>query len=329
MREIRIFLAGYGNTGKLIARYAEKHGGIICGVTDKEHSIQNACSYKFFPDIKMIPESLKPDIAVISVESSLEGIAPLVRFFLNRGINVITTSEEAIFPKITSPDLLLSLDMLAKENGCTFSASGFQDCFWIYSVTAFASSCSTINRIHGNLKYNIDDYGASLASDHGVGMSIKEFKENFRGNNIPSYIWNSNTLLAEKLGWIVTNQKQECVPYVCPEDVYCCATGKIIPKGFCTGMHITVTTETCFGGVIETECTGKIYTTEDSDLCRWHFSGEPPLTFEIKSPRTLEHTAASIVNRIPQIINAQPGYITIDRLGNAEYLTYPLFLYTL
>lgn len=330
MKKIDVMLFGYGNTGKLIARYVGEHGGRICAVVDNNSRLNGVkvADTVVTCDAEAAFAQGTADIAVISTGSGLQQIAPIAEKCLMRGINVITTSEESIFPYSTSPSLTARLDQIAREHGVTMSASGFQDCFWIHAVTAFASSVSRIDRICGTLRYNVDEYGASLAADHGVGLSVKEFNERFNQNFFPSYLWQTNELLAAKLGWGETTQTQKCTPYVYHQGLYSAAYGGTVEKGKCVGMSALVTTTTRFGGIIETECIGKVYSGSDQDLCAWSFTGEPALSFEVKSPKTLEHTAASIVNRIPQVISAAPGYVTIDRLGNCEYLTFPMFLYT-
>jgi 4-hydroxy-tetrahydrodipicolinate reductase len=330
MKKIDVILIGYGNTGKIIARYVEEHGGNLCAVVDADPRLSGTPvgNATVTTDIDEVLRHVKADIAIISTGGGLEQIKSTAESCLKQGINVITTSEESIFPRSTSPSLLSYLDGIAKEHGCTMTASGFQDCFWVHAVTAFASSVSRIDRIRGTLRYNIDEYGPSLAADHGVGLSVKEFNECFNNRFFPSYLWNVNELLATKLGWGKVAQTQKCTPYVYHERLYSAAYGETVERGKCVGMSALVTTTTQYGGIIETECIGKVYTGGDKDICSWSFVGEPSLSFDVNSPKTLEHTAASIVNRIPQVIRSVPGYVTINQLGYCDYLTFPMFLYT-
>ena len=47
--------------------------------------------------------------------------------------------------------------------------------------------------------------------------------------------------------------------------------------------------------------------------------GEPNTTITVARPSTVELTCATIVNRIPDVINAEPGYVTTDKLGDLQF----------
>ncbi|MGG5308326.1 hypothetical protein IGK37_003044, partial [Enterococcus pernyi] len=53
----------------------------------------------------------------------------------------------------------------------------------------------------------------------------------------------------------------------------------------------------------------------------------PSMQFEVTKPDTPKHTCATLINRIPTVINSNAGYVTIDQLQPVEYLTYPAHIY--
>ena len=88
-----------------------------------------------------------------------------------------------------------------------------------------------------------------------------------------------------------------------------------------------VTTETEEGITIESECVGKVYAPDEADRNDWTLMGEPGTQVVINRPATVELTCATIVNRIPDLINAAPGYVTTDRMPVNSYRVRPLDFY--
>ena len=203
------------------------------------------------------------------------------------------------------------------------------------SPTCTKHDVDAANELAKIANINVEEYGLALAEAHGAGLTISEFEERIAkidrisdderneminsGNFNPSYMWNVNGWLCDKLGLNVIKQTQKCVPKTAKEDLYSSTLEMTIKSGDVTGMSAIVTTETKEGIVLETECIGKVYEKNDIDKNLWTIEGEPTTTILIENPDTARLTCASIVNRIPDVINAESGYVTTDRIGELKY----------
>ena len=104
------------------------------------------------------------------------------------------------------------------------------------------------------------------------------------------------------------------------KDLHSSTLGMTIKKGCATGMSAIVTTETKEGIVIESECIGKVYAPEEFDQNEWTVEGEPTTTLIVNKPATVEMTCATIVNRLIDVINAEPGYVTTEKMGDVHFV---------
>ena len=351
-RKIKVVQYGVGKMSAYTMRYALEKGCEIVGAIDINPELIGrdisevlggdniGVSITSTYDAEEMLKNTKPDICIITTMSLFNDIYSALELCARLGINAITTCEEAFYSMNSNPVSTKAIDAIAKETGCTITGSGYQDIYWGELISAIASSTQRITKIKGSSSYNVEDYGIALAKAHGAGLSLEEFDSEIASADnlsdeerkelinsckfLPSYMWNVNGWLASKLGLTVKSQTQKCIPTTHTEDIESGTLGMTIPQGNATGMSAVVTTETEEGIVIESECIGKVYSHEDYDKNEWTVFGEPDTTITVARPRTVELTCATIVNRIPDVINARSGYVTTDEIGEPTFKNKPL-----
>ena len=349
MEKVKAVQYGCGKMSVFTMRYMIEKGVEIVGAIDVDPSIvgkdigeimgRDSMGIKVTDgkDAKTLLEETKPDICIVTTRSLIGELEKPLILCASIGINAITTCEEAFYPMNSNPILTEKIDKLAKENNCTITGSGYRDIYWGQLVTSIAGSTQTIRKIKGSSSYNVEEYGIALAEAHGAGLTLAEFDEKIasadrisdeerniiieKGEYMPSYMWNVNGWLCDKLGLTVKKQSQKCVPQTYSDDIYSSTLNMTIKSGDATGMSAVVTTETEEGITLETECIGKVYGPDEFDKNIWTVEGEPTTTITVEKPNTVELTCASIVNRIPDVIKSEPGYLPTDRLGELKFVS--------
>ena len=348
-RKVKVVQLGTGKMAKYTMKYVLEKGGEIVGAIDVNPAVIGKDIGEImgtgnlgikvidFKDAENMLTQTKPDVCIIETMSLLKDLEEPLMLCAKLGINAITTCEEAFYSWNSNPNLTKKIDDIAKQNGCTIVGTGYQDIYWGQLITSICGSTQKITKIKGSSSYNVEDYGIALANAHGAGLALKDFDEQIAsvdkisdmerqkiiesGEYLPSYMWNVNGWLCDKLGLTIKSQKQVTIPTTNKEDIYSETLGVTVKAGDATGMSAIVTSETNEGITIESECIGKVYSKDDFDKNEWTVYGEPDTTITVARPATVELTCATVVNRIPDVINAQPGFIPTAEIGELNFKT--------
>jgi 4-hydroxy-tetrahydrodipicolinate reductase len=268
------------------------------------------------------------DIAVISVASYMSDMYEHLRRCAEHSVNAVTISEEALYPWNTSPMQTAELDALARRSGVTITGTGHQDVYWVNLVSMVMATSHRLETVTGRASWNVEDFGPEVAKDQRVDTTVENF-ETWLAETARPPSFGKNTLgaLVEDLGVTVTEQSSTTRPEVATQPVPSASLNLTVEAGRVIGFTDVDAVSTDQGITLTFEMTGRLYLEGEADINDWTFTGEPELHLSNPAVPTGMTTVTQLVNRIPDVINAPPGFVTIEKLPRPRYRTYPLGAY--
>ncbi len=330
VNEIRVVIYGVGAMGSLATRLLLERGARIVGAVGRSPTKVG----KDLGEVAGLGETLGipvesdsravlakgADIAVVCVSSYLNTMRDHFAVCLESGVNVITIEEETVFPWQTAPDLAAELDAIARANGVSLAASGAQDVFWLHLVSTLLGASHRIDSVEGLCSWSVDDYGPEVAKHVHVGDSAATFERYVADHGWPEFAAR-NTLeaLIARLGLTVKSIQSDVKPVVTDEAVHCHCLNTTVSPGELLGTIDTTSVETEEGPRIALSMEGRVYRPGETDINEWQVRGEPDLNLRNDAVPSRFITCSSMINRIPDVIHAAPGLISLDRLGEPRY----------
>jgi hypothetical protein len=279
-------------------------------------------------DPERVLASRQADIAVIAVASYMSDMYEHLRLCAEHGVNAITISEEALYPWNTAPMATAELDRLARRNGVTLTGTGHQDVYWVNLVSMVLATAHRIETVTGRASWNVDDFGPEVAKDQRVDTTVEDFDTWLaEADRPPSFGRNTLGALVSDLGLSVVEENSTTRPEIAEQSVASTSLDLTVQTGRVIGFTDIDTVSTHQGITMTFEMTGRLYLPGEADTNDWTVTGEPELHLSNPAVPTQMTTCTQLVNRIPDVINAPPGFITMEKLPRPRYRTYPLGLY--
>ena len=336
MGGIRAVVYGVGAMGSIVARLlVEKNVEIVGAIARSPEKVGRdlgevaglgfETGISVSDDPRAVLASTKPDIAVVCVASYLSVMRDHFELCLKNGANVITIEEETVYPWSTAPELAAELDRIAKAHGVTLAASGAQDVFWLHLVGTLLGAAHRVDSVAGRCTWNADDYGPEVASHVHVGESAEEFERYVAEHEWPDFVARATLeALVSELELTPSHISSTVTPVLADEPTPCRSLSRPVPAGHVLGVVDATTIECAEGPRFMFSMEGSVYREGQTDVNEWVVQGEPELHLRNDTVPTRLITCTSVVNRIPDVILAEPGLVTLDRLGKPRYKHFPL-----
>lgn len=334
-KKIRAISVGVGSMGTQGLQFMLDHGIDVVAVVDAFKAGQDMSeAVKGLQPGELVVEAdlgevLRrecPDIAFVATQSELPNIFPICMECIEAKTNVITIAEEAFYPWFIESERGTLLDEACKEHGVTMYACGIQDVFGSAIPMALAASCNRVDRFHGYNFQPLEDMGPVVAEGFYVGETVEA--ANAKLAEIPD-VGNPETrvfLLAihadcKILGLHPTETHMTVEALPAPFDVPCPQWGMTVKKGDVIGLRCDCHVETEEGIVWDHVIDFAVTTDPETEppITEWYIDGEPDMHTRIDNMTGEITTTATVVNRIPDVISARPGYLTVADMPRATY----------
>ena len=239
---------------------------------------------------------------------------------IDNGANAISLSEEWLYPWLRSPELAQELDSRARRADVTITAGGHQDGYWVGLAGLLMGTAQHIDAVCGRATWNPDDYGPVAAEFMPIDLTPAEFADFLAtGSGPPSYGDSVLGALASHARLTPKRLSHQRVPVITDKEILWRSLERRVPAGRTIGFTDVDRLETEEGPELSLEMSGKLYDEHESDINEWTLQGEPSVTLAMSNVPSHVTTCTGVVNRVPDVINAAPGFVTVDRLPALRY----------
>jgi len=330
MKPTRCLLFGVGEVGLAAARMLLKGGieivgcytrtkhlgadlGSVAGVDHAGITIQANAAFAARRGLA--------DVALFCTTTSLDDLQGEARQCLETGINVVTIAEDALYPWTYYADQAAELDRIARAGGATLTSTGINDAVMAYLPLVTAAYMPNVSRIEASCVGNFGRLGVASLSAMPLGLAADEARAAFAdaiapGKIPPTY---STPVLRAMLaagGFRAGDFKITLEPVLATREIYLEQLDRRIPVGHVSGFEESSSVTTEDGVTFFIHLIGKVFEDGDEEYQQVRVQGDSPtITLKVGPMASIEATAAIAVNRVPDVVAAPPGFLTLDKLG--------------
>jgi len=267
-----------------------------------------------YPSLDELIAHRKPDVvfhtAVSRFKDAFAQIEPMAR----RGINVVSSCEELVFPRLRNPKLAAQLDRICKKSGARVIGTGVNPGFVMDLLPVCLTGVSReVRAAHVQRVVNASTRRAPLQRKIGSGLPPGEFRRLFKkGKAGHAGLKESLALIVHALGWTLEGIWETGEPVVAGRDIR--TQFLAVKRGQTCGLHQRA--EAKVKGKVRLTLDLKMYLDAPNPHDAIQIEGEPPLDVVIDGGVAGDHaTVAALVNAAPRLLRAPPGLLLMTDLS--------------
>jgi hypothetical protein len=211
---IRVIQYGLGPIGIETARLVTKKSGMeIVGAVDISKDLvgrdlgeilglQKTLGVTVTDNGKALFGKTRADAVLHTTGSRIRKIYPELEEIIRAGLNIVSSSEELLFPLKENAEAAERLDRLAKDHGVTVLGAGVNPGFVMDALPLFMTAvCQDVRKVHVERHVDAGTRRYPLQRKVGAGMTQEAFREQLANKTMGHVgLLESIYLVAETLG---------------------------------------------------------------------------------------------------------------------------------
>jgi 4-hydroxy-tetrahydrodipicolinate reductase len=249
----------------------------------------------------------KPDVIFHTSVSKLAAAWTQIEPMARRGVGVVSSCEELLFPKLRDAALAETMDGICRQHGARVLGTGVNPGFVMDLLpVCLTGVCRSVRAVHVQRVVNATARRGPLQRKIGSGLPPAEFERLFaEGKAGHAGLKDSAALIAHSLGWQLDPLIETGKAMVADHDI---TTPHVSVKaGQCCGLHQRA--EAKVGGVLRLTLDLKMYldAPDPHDACQ--VDADPPLRLRLEGGVAGDAaTVAALVNAAPRLLKAPAGF---------------------
>ena len=261
-------------------------------------------------DAEKVLAETHPDVVLHTTQSFVKTVFPQFESILKLGVNVVSSTEELLFPSLKNPDLAKKLNELAMKNGVTILGTGVNPGFVLDTLVLVATGvCTDVRRIKAERVVDASTRRLPLQKKVGAGMKPEEFRQLVRAGKLGHIgMKESVALIAYGLNWKLDDILEEIEPVLADETKT--THFLTVPKGMVAGIHNVGRGIVSGKELITLDLKMHIGAKNPHDGI--YLESVPPIHLEITNGVMGDiATVAMLHNMAPLVVNTEPGLKTM------------------
>jgi len=267
-----------------------------------------------YNSVEELLEHARPDVVLHATVSKFAAAFPQIAPLARRGISVVSSCEELLFPQLGDPCLASDFDEICREHGARVVGTGVNPGFVMDVLPVCLTGVSReVRSVHVQRVVNASTRRAPLQRKIGSGLPPEEFRRLFQeGRAGHAGLKESLALIAHCLGWKADAITETGDAVIAVHDIQ--TRFLQVKAGQTCGLHQRA--EARIDGLTRLTLDLKMYLDAPNPHDAIQIEGEPPLDLVIKGGVAGDQaTAAALVNTARRIISARPGLLLMTDLS--------------